>query len=103
MEIRPEVLVTVLGMALVTYATRAGGLVLVSRVKLSRRAERWLTQLPGAVLVAIVVPEVLKSGVAGVVAGLITVAVAVRTGSLLLAMLLGVVSILGLRWVFGGL
>src|SRR5690348_2102053 len=103
MEIRPEVLVTVLGMALVTYATRVGGLVLVSRVKLSGRAERWLTQLPGAVLIAIVVPEVIKSGIAGMVAGLITVVVAWRSSSMLLAMVLGVLSIFGLRWVFGSL
>ncbi len=100
MEIRTEAVITILGMALATYATRTGGLWLVSRFSLSKRAERWLTQLPGAVLISIVAPEVLKSGLQGMLAGLITVLVAWRSGSLLLAMLAGVLAIMGLRWLF---
>jgi uncharacterized membrane protein len=102
MEIRPEVMVTIAGMALVTYATRAGGLALVSRVKLSRPVERWLNQLPGAVLMALIVPEVFKSGWPGLIAGLITAGVAVRSRNLLLAMLVGIGAIVVIRWLIGG-
>ena len=48
--------ITILGMALVTYATRAGGFWLMGLVTPSPRIEAWLKQIPGAVLVAIIAP-----------------------------------------------
>jgi len=53
---RIEVAATILGMALITYATRAGGLWLMGRVQPTPRLERWLRSLPGAILVALVAP-----------------------------------------------
>lgn len=49
-------LLAILGMAMVTYLTRAGGLWLMSRVPLSRTAGSFLRHLSGSVLVALVVP-----------------------------------------------
>ncbi len=57
-------LITILGMALVTYATRAGGFWLMGLVTPSPRIEAWLRQIPGAVLVAIIAPTVLASSLA---------------------------------------
>ncbi len=96
---RGDVLVTILGMALVTYVTRAGGLWLMGRVTPSPRVDAWLRQIPGAVLVAIVVPAALVSGPAGVLALLATVVVAARTGNLLLALGVGVGTVWALRHV----
>lgn len=84
-------------MALVTYATRAGGLWLASRLNLSERAEAWLEQLPGAILVSLVAPAVLTSGILGALAALAVVMVALRTGSLPAAMVTGVATIVVLR------
>ncbi len=84
-------------MALVTYATRAGGLWLASRLNLSERAEAWLEQLPGAILVSLVAPAVLTSGIPGALAALAVVMVALRTGSLPAAMVTGVATIVVLR------
>jgi len=52
----PQTLLTILLMALATYATRAGGLWLASRLTLSGRVEAWLDHIPGAILVSIVAP-----------------------------------------------
>jgi uncharacterized membrane protein len=84
-------------MALVTYATRAGGPLLLSRAKLSPRVEAGLNHVPGAVLVAIVAPQVLNAGLAEAIAAALTVLTAIVTRSLLLAMVVGVVAVWVLR------
>src|SRR4051794_19557650 len=90
-------LLTILGMALVTYLTRAGGLWLMSLVTPSPRVEAWLRQIPGAVLVAIVAPTVLASSLAETLASLVTVLVAWRTKNVLVAMIVGVAAVWILR------
>jgi len=90
-------LITILGVALVTYATRAGGFWLMGLVTPSPRIEAWLRQIPGAVLVAIVAPTVLASSLAETLAALATVLVAIRTKNVLAAMLIGVAAVFLLR------
>ena len=90
-------LITILGMALVTYATRAGGFWLMGLVTPSPRIEAWLRQIPGAVLVAIIAPTVLASSLAETLAALATVLIAIRTKNVLLAMLVGVAAVWLLR------
>ena len=97
MALDPQALFTILLMALATYATRAGGLWLASRLTLSGRVEAWLDHIPGAMLVSIVAPVVLASGPAEALAGLAVVLVAWRTGSLPVAMVMGVGTVLVLR------
>lgn len=89
-----DALLAILGMAIAAYATRAGGLWLMGFVKLSPRVEAWLRALPGAVMVALVAPEVVSGGIAAAVAALATVLVAIRSKNLLLAMVVGV----GMVW-----
>lgn len=90
-------LLTIVLMALATYATRTGGLWLASRLDLSERAGAWLDQIPGAILVSLVAPTVLTGGPAEALAAVAVVIVAVRTGSLPAAMLVGVVTVVVLR------
>jgi uncharacterized membrane protein len=93
----PLTLLTIVLMALVTYATRAGGLWLASRLALSERAEAWLDYIPGAILVSIVAPVVLAGGIAEALAALAVILVASRTGSMPIAMVTGVLAIVLLR------
>ena len=93
MRIDSQVLLAILAMAAVTYATRVSGLWLIGRVTLSSRMEAALGYLPGTVLIAIVAPVVLTGGIAEKVAALATVAVAVRSRSLLLAMVAGIAAV----------
>ena len=97
MGVRPEVMFAIILMALATYATRAGGLWLASRFDLSERAGAWLDQIPGAILVSLVAPVVLTGGIAEALAALAVLIVALRTGSLLAAMLTGVGAVVVLR------
>jgi uncharacterized membrane protein len=97
MHANAEVLLVILGMALVTYATRIGGLLLVSRIQLGRRSEAVLRLLPGTILVAIVAPTVLNGGLAELVAAVAAVLVAARSKSLPLAMAAGVLVVVVLR------
>ena len=90
-------LLTILGMALVTYATRAGGFWLMGLVTPSPRVETWLKQLPGAVLVALIAPTILASSIAETLAAIATVLVAIRTKNVLIAMLVGVATVALLR------
>jgi branched-subunit amino acid transport protein len=53
-----EALITILGMAIVTYAIRAGGLLLANRLPTTGFVANWLKHVPGAVLAALVVPAV---------------------------------------------
>jgi uncharacterized membrane protein len=92
-----ETLLAIMLMALATYATRAGGLWLASRLDLSERAGAWLDQIPGAILVSLVAPTVLTGGLAEALAAIGVVIVALRTGSLPAAMVTGVVTVVVLR------
>ncbi len=95
--IEPITLIAILLMALVTYATRAGGLWVASRFELSGRAGAWLEGIPGAILISLVAPTVLTGGPAEALAALAVVLVTLRTGSLPAAMLTGVGVVLILR------
>ena len=92
-------LITILGMALVTYATRAGGFWLMGLVTPSPRIEAWLRQIPGAVLVAIIAPTVLASSLAETLAALASALVALRTKNVLVAMVVRVGAVWVLRMV----
>ena len=89
---------TILGMGVVTYLTRIGGIWMMKYVHLSGRLKGWLDALPGAILVALVAPAVFTTSIADVGAALITLFVAVKTRKVLLAMFVGWIAILGLRW-----
>ena len=92
-----QALLAILGMALVTYLTRVSSLWLMSRVTLSSRMKAWLRYIPGTVIVAIIAPAVLGTGLAEVGASVATVLVAVRTRNILLSMTIGVGVVIGLR------
>jgi uncharacterized membrane protein len=94
-DVDSTTLLAIVLMALVTYATRAGGLWLASRLDLSERAEIFLDQIPGAILISLVAPVVITGGPAAWAAA--AALVAWRTGSLLGAMVVGVACILALR------
>ncbi|MGH3089402.1 MAG: AzlD family protein [Rubrobacteraceae bacterium] len=99
MGVDPITLLAIVLMALVTYATRAGGLWIAGRLELSERAEVFLEQIPGAILISLVAPVVVAGGPAAWFATLAAALVAWRTGSLLGAMVVGVGVVLALRTV----
>jgi len=90
-------LLTILGMAAATYASRAAGLVLMSRVTPGPRMQRFMRAIPGAILASIIAPSALSSGPAEALATAATALAAWRFRNLPLAMVVGVAAVLGLR------
>jgi uncharacterized membrane protein len=83
-------LVAVFSMAIVTYLTRVAGMFVMARVDMSPRVEAWMRHIPGCVLVSLIVPELVRFGLLGAVAGALTVILAYRFNNLFLAMAGGV-------------
>ena len=63
-----EALVAILGMAAVTYAIRAGGFLIAERLPSTGFIALWMRNIPGAVLAALIAPDVLKGGPAAWIA-----------------------------------
>jgi len=55
---------TILGMALITFAIRAGGFLIAGRLPSTGFVATWLRHIPGAVLASLVAPAVINGGVA---------------------------------------
>lgn len=89
------------GMALATYLTRAAGLFIATRVRLTPRTEAFLQGIPGAVLIAIILPGLVRGGPAEWGAAAVSLGLALKTRNLLAAMLAGVAAVWILRQ-FGG-
>ena len=91
-------LLAILGMALVTYLTRAGGVLLMGIVPVTDRIAAFLRHLSSSVLVALVVPALLeRRDPAACVAVGVTVLVMVLTRQLVAAMLGGITAAALLR------
>jgi uncharacterized membrane protein len=75
--------------AMVTYALRAGGLLMADHLPRSGPLERFMRALPGTILLSLVVPGILAAGPAGWIAAGVTAFLARRTGNLFVAMIAG--------------
>jgi uncharacterized membrane protein len=96
MTIDPLNLAAILGMAIVTYATRVAGLALAGRLNLSARAQAAFDAIPPAVLIAVIAPSALATGWAETGAAAVTALAATRL-PFLAVVVVGVVAVVGLR------
>jgi uncharacterized membrane protein len=96
-ELDPLVVGVVAAMAAVTYATKAGGLWLLGRLELSDRAEVGLEALPGAIIVAIVAPELASGGPPEWAAAALAAVVAWKTDNLLVSLGVAMIAVLAFR------
>ncbi|KPV51539.1 hypothetical protein SE17_20615 [Kouleothrix aurantiaca] len=97
---------TILGMALATYATRVTAM-LALRGELAPWLQRWLGYVPAAVFVALILPPLLLREQNGarllalgpaLPAGIVGALVAWRTGNVLLTIIGGLLAFWALRW-----
>ncbi len=89
----------ILGMAIVTYFTRIGGLVLVRHIRLNARLEAALQAVPPAVLMAVIAPTALATGPAETIAAAVCAFAALRA-PLLLVVIIGVGTVVAVRFIF---
>ena len=97
----PEALLAIIGMALVTFAIKAGGFLLANRLPRTGFAAAWIRHIPGAVMASLVAPAVFTGKPAEILAALATTLVFFLTRQLLLAMAAGVGTIFLARMALG--
>ncbi|SER73949.1 AzlD family protein [Natrinema salaciae] len=86
----PLVVGVILAMTLVTALTKIGGLWLLRRIEVSERLEAGLSVLPGAIVIAILGPELAAGGPAEWGAAGVVLLIMWRTESILLSLCGGV-------------
>ena len=86
-----------LGMAGTTYLTRVAGLFLISRIKPTPRVEAFLRHVPASILVAIIVPNLVKATLPELLAAAATAMVAALTRNLVAALCVGVAAVVLFR------
>jgi uncharacterized membrane protein len=87
---------TIIAMAVVTYATRIGGLALQDRLKVGPRARAALDAIPPVVLVAVIAPSLLATGWRETAASAVTIVAATRL-PLIATVAVGIMIIVALR------
>ena len=90
---RPDLTLTIAGMAIIMFLLRAGGFWLAGRFQPSPTVTHALEVLGGAALVALTAPAVVAAGTPGVLSALMAVVVMRRSGNLLLAMALALLTV----------
>lgn len=96
-----DALLAILGMAAVTYAIRAGGLLVANRLPTDGFVARWMKHVPGAVMAALIAPAVMRGGPAEAVAAAATALVYILSRNLFAAMAGGVFAVYLARLVLG--
>jgi uncharacterized membrane protein len=97
MAANPEIWIAIAGMALVSYACRAGGYGAMAFVRMTPRVEGWLAAMPSALVAAILARTLASAGpveIAGVAAAFL---VARFFGGDFAGMMAGIVAVALLR------
>lgn len=90
-------MLAILAMALATYLCRISGVVLMGFIPLTPHVRRGLAALPGSIIAATVLPLIERLGLAAAIALLAAIGSMVLRRSELLALLVGMGVIAGLR------
>ena len=99
MTLHLSTLLAIVGMALATYATRVSGLFLMRHVNVKGRTKAAFDALPPAILMAVIAPTILATGVAETIAAGITAASAFLRLPMIVTVLIGMGSVVLLRMV----
>lgn len=108
MQVRPYILFVILGCALVTFIPRVLPLVFLSKVKLPEWGEKWLNQIPVAVMSALLAQGLLITNnkvsifdnIIKLLAALPAFIIAIKTKNLLVTVVVGIFSMMLLRLIF---
>ena len=90
-------LLAIIGMGVATYLTRLSGFYLLRGLNLSGPMKAALDALPPAVLMAVIAPMILATGLAESIAAAITAVAAFFRLPLAVTIMVGIVSVVALR------
>ena len=99
MTVNLATLAAIIGMALATYATRVAGLFLMRHVNVKGRTKAAFDALPPAILMAVIAPTILATGVAETIAAGITAASAFLRLPMIVTVLVGMASVVILKMI----
>ena len=97
MTANPEIWIALAGMALVTYACRAGGYWAMGFVRMTPRVEGWLAAMPSALVAAILARTVASAGPIEIAGAAAAFLVARFLGGDFAGMIAGIASVAVLR------
>jgi uncharacterized membrane protein len=92
------VVMAIAGAALVTYCLRLGGLLLAEHFPKSGSFRRFLSALPGTILLSLVAPGIVSAGLLGGVAALATALCVWKTRNVFLGAIMGMGIVAAGRW-----
>lgn len=101
MSTSTDALIAILLMALVSFAIKAGGLLLADRLPQHGFAATWLGYIPPAVMAALVAPAIANGGPAEWIAAVTTTLAYMATRTLFVAMGVGILTVYFARQVTG--
>lgn len=96
-----DTVLAILGMAAVTYAIRAGGFLIATRLPTTGFVALWMRNIPGAVLAALIAPELVKGGPAAWIAAGAAALVYLATRNVFATIVGGVLAIFLVRRFLG--
>ena len=102
MSLDGATLFAIIAMALATGAVRLSGIFLMRHVTVEGRLKAAFDALPPAILMAVIAPTVLTTGIAETAAAIITAIAAWRKLPLLAVVAIGVASVVALRVLLAG-
>ena len=94
--------ITISGMAVVTYATRLSGLLLLSAVEVTGRMKAALDAVPVSVMMAVIAPSILMTGRAESISAALVALCAYFRAPLVVNIAVGMASVVALRHVLDG-
>ncbi|MCP4024471.1 MAG: AzlD domain-containing protein [Desulfobacteraceae bacterium] len=93
-----QAIITILGMALVTYVTRILGFYISDKItRMPPKLEQALKYIPGTIIISIIAPQIVSGGSVTVTASIICTAAALLFRNLVAVMVTGVVYVSILR------
>jgi uncharacterized membrane protein len=91
----------ILGMALITFAIRAGGFLIAGRLPETGFVAAWLRHIPAAVLIALIAPAVANGGPPEWLAAAVAVLAYVLSRNVFATILMGVLAVFVARQLLG--
>lgn len=85
-----NIIIIILFVALGTYLLRISGLLLSARLKKYKYVDSLLESIPSTLLIALIIPPVIKEGFIGILASVIVIIVMIKTKNIFLSMSIGV-------------
>ena len=89
MSLSPSTLAAIIAMMLATYACRAGGYLLFTRIRPTPFLRAMLSYIPGGIFMSYVTPALVHGGLPSWIGAVITVGAMVLTRSLVAGIFLG--------------